>query len=234
MKQFETSNYIFYYDENSLAAKDIEKIACCQENCFKYICMVLKTKPTFKIHYFLCETPERVGEIYGDNEPCNGFASVPDKIYAVYNKNIKCIGFHEDAHLISYTINRPDNPFIREGLAMYFDKDWWKINNYEWCKYYIKNGKFISLSDLLDKEYFFDNDCELTYPIAGAFTDYIINLYGLDAYLNIYRENDSKKALEDVLKISVDELNFNFIAYVQSFKLDVQVEKRIKELLENV
>ncbi|MCR5786451.1 MAG: hypothetical protein K6G28_01960, partial [Acholeplasmatales bacterium] len=153
---------------------------------------------------------------------------------AVYNKNIKCIGFHEDAHLISYTINRPDNPFIREGLAMYFDKDWWKINNYEWCKYYIKNGKFISLSDLLDKEYFFDNDCELTYPIAGAFTDYIINLYGLDAYLNIYRENDSKKALEDVLKISVDELNFNFIAYVQSFKLDVQVEKRIKELLENV
>ena len=87
---------------------------------------------------------------------------------------------------------------------------------------------------MLDKEYFFDNDCELTYPIAGAFTDYIINLYGLDAYLNIYRENDSKKALEDVLKISVDELNFNFIAYVQSFKLDVQVEKRIKELLENV
>lgn len=234
MKQFETSNYIFYYDDNSLAAKDIEKIACYQEKCFKYICMVLKTKPTFKIHYFLCETPERVGEIYGDNEPCNGFASVPDKIYAVYNKNIKCIGFHEDAHLISYTINRPDNPFIREGLAMYFDKDWWKINNYEWCKYYIKNGKFISLSDLLDKKYFFDNDCELTYPIAGAFTDYIINLYGLDAYLNIYRENDSKKALEDVLKISVDELNFNFIAYVQSFKLDVQVEKRIKELLENV
>ena len=53
-------------------------------------------------------------------------------------------------------------------------------------------------------------------------------------YTNIYRENDSKKALEDVLKISVDELNFNFIAYVQSFKLDVQVEKRIKELLENV
>ena len=234
MKQFETSNYIFYYEDNSLAAKDIEKIACCQENCFKYICMVLKTKPTFKIRYFLCETTERVGEIYGDNDPCNGFASVPDKIYAVYNKNIKCIGFHEDAHLISYTINRPDNPFIREGLAMYFDKDWWKINNYEWCKYYIKNGKFISLSDLLDKEYFFDNDCELTYPIAGAFTDYIINLYGLDAYLNIYRENDSKKALEDVLKISVDELNFNFIAYVQSFKLDVQVEKRIKELLENV
>ena len=234
MKQFETSNYIFYYDDNSLAAKDIEKIACCQENCFKYICMVLKTKPTFKIRYFLCETPERVGEMYGDNEPCNGFASVPDKIYAVYNNNIKCIGYHEDAHLISYTINRPDNPFIREGLAMYFDKDWWKINNYEWCKYYIKNGKFINLSDLLDKEYFFDNDCELTYPIAGAFTDYIINLYGLDAYLNIYRENDSKKALEDVLKISIDELNFNFIAYVQSFKLDVQVEKRIKELLENV
>ena len=53
-------------------------------------------------------------------------------------------------------------------------------------------------------------------------------------WINIYRENDSKKALEDVLKISVDELNFNFIAYVQSFKLDVQVEKRIKELLENV
>lgn len=103
MKMYETQNYIFYYQENSPADRDILKIARTQQSCYAYICSVLKTTPNFKIEYFLCVTAQEIGRIYGDNEPCNGFTSLPNKIYAVYNDEIQCIGFHEDAHIITQT-----------------------------------------------------------------------------------------------------------------------------------
>ncbi|MGM9587016.1 MAG: hypothetical protein ACI3VA_05970, partial [Candidatus Limivicinus sp.] len=114
MKQFESEHYIFHFTEESKAEADITEIASCQEACFRNICSVLKVSPSFKIDYFLCQSPQEVGKLYGDNEPCNGFAVMPNRIYAVYNEKLRCIGFHEDAHILSYTLNRPDCPAVRE------------------------------------------------------------------------------------------------------------------------
>ena len=231
MKQYETSNYIFHYQENSWAEKDILQIAQIQEACFVYICNVLKTRPDFKIEYFLCETPEDVGRIYGDNEPCNGFASMPNKIYAVYNQKIKCIGFHEDAHIISYTINRPDYPAIREGLAMYFDRKWWGIQNLDWAGFFLKRDKFIPVDSLLDREVFFGHNCSVTYPIMGTFTEWLISSYGMDRYLEFYRQADSVRALERVYQQTAQELNRRFEEYVKLFRIDEAVESRMDALL---
>ena len=155
MNQFESRHYIFHFGEATKAERDIESIAAYQESCFQHICAVLGVTPEFKIEYYLCDSPEGVGRIYGDNDPCNGFAALPNKVYAVYNEQIQCIGFHEDAHLISYVINRPDCPAIREGLAMYFDRKWWGIQNMDWVGFYLKTGRYIPVNQLLDKEYFF-------------------------------------------------------------------------------
>ena len=141
MEQYETRHYIFNYNKNSKAGKDVIAIAKYQESCLKYICSVLRIYPDFKIEYYLCDTPEEVGHIYGDDEPCNGFTDLPNKIYAVYNDEVQCIGFHEDAHVISYLINRPNSCAIREGLAMYFDRKWWGIQNLDWTGYFIKTNK---------------------------------------------------------------------------------------------
>ena len=139
MKQFESDHYIFHYGEETKAERDIQSIADCQENCFRFICDVLGITPEFRIEYYLCDSAEEVGR----NDPCNAFASPPDTVYAVYNEHIQCIGFHEDSHLISYIINRPDCPAVREGLAMYFDRKWWGIQNMDWAGYYLKTDRFI-------------------------------------------------------------------------------------------
>lgn len=114
MKCIESENYIFHYGADTKAEQDIGKIVAYQESCFQYICSVLQVKPGFKLEYFLCDSPEEVGRVYGDNEPCNGFAAPPNKIYAVYNEDVQCIGFHEDAHLISFTINGASNTANRK------------------------------------------------------------------------------------------------------------------------
>ena len=231
MIQFESEHYIFHYGANTKAARDIVKIAACQESCFQYICSVLDVTPAFKIEYYLCDSPEEVGRIYGDNDPCNGFAAPPNKIYAVYNEQVQCIGFHEDAHVISYLINRPDCPAIREGLAMYFDRKWWGIHNMDWTGYYLRSGKYLPVDKLLDKECFFGYDCAITYPIVGAFTDWLISRWGMERYLQLFRKKNIPAAMAQVYGKTPEQMNRDFMGYVSLFKMDEVLEQRMEALL---
>lgn len=231
MKRFESEHYCFYYKTATKAEQDIIKIADYQESCFRYICSVLRTKPDFKIEYFLCDSPEEVGRVYGDNDPCNGFTDLPNKIYAVYNEKVQCIGFHEDAHIISYTVNRPDCPAIREGLAMYFDRKWWGITNLDWTGYHIKTGRFISIEWLLDKEFFFRQNDVAAYPIMGAFTEWLISTYGIETYMRMYAQQDMPHALTQVYGQTPEELNRAFANYVGLFQIDPILEERMEALI---
>ena len=187
MPEYITEHYIFTYKEMSLAEKDIKLIAKEQEKCFERICSVLKVNFWGKIHYYLLDSPEEVGKLYGDNEPINGFAVWGEnKIYAVYNNDIKCIGPHEDTHLISFVINAPKSDFIVEGLAMYFDEKWWDVDNDAWASYYKNVNHEFSICELLDNQQFDKYGCEITYPIAGAFTKFLIDKYGIEKYLLLW------------------------------------------------
>lgn len=231
MLAFESEHYVFHYGANTKAEQDIVAIAAYQENCFRYICDVLGVMPGFKINYFLCDSPEEVGRIYGDNEPCNGFAAAPDRIFAVYNEQVQCIGFHEDAHIISYTVNCPDCPAIREGLAMYFDRKWWGIQNLDWTGYYLKTERYIPVDKLLDKECFFDHDCTITYPIMGAFTDWLIVAFGAARYKQMYKLQNTAEAMTLVYHKTPEELNKAFVNYVQLFTIDEALTHRMETLL---
>lgn len=230
-QQFETEHYLFHYGENTKAEQDILEIAAYQESCFRYICDVLGVKPAFKIEYFLCDSPEEVGRIYGDNEPCNGFAAPPNRIYAVYNQQVTCIGFHEDAHIISFTINRPDCPAIREGLAMYFDRKWWGIQNLDWTGYYLKTGQYIPVDRLLDEKFFFAQNCAITYPIMGAFTDWLIAAYGAGKYMEMFKQRNMEEAMMLTYQKTPEELNKAFIDYVRLFQIDEALVQRMETLL---
>lgn len=187
---FETEHYVFHFKKGSLAEQDILDIAETQENCYNEITQLLKIYPNFKINYYLVNTPEEVGLIYAqinncnDIEPCNGFNIAPDTIYAVYNKNIKCIGMHEDTHIISYTITRPKSAFLREGLAMYMDKMWKGAKNEKCVIDILKQGCKINIFDFFNNEYFFNFDCNISYPLAGVFVKYIIGHYGIKKFLD--------------------------------------------------
>lgn len=231
MKQLESEHYIFNYGENTKAEQDIIEISKLQEACFRYISSVLGVTPNFKIEYFLCDSPEEVGRIYGDDEPCNGFAAMPNTIYAVYNEEVQCIGFHEDAHLISFTVNRPRCPAITEGLAMYFDRKWWGIQNLDWAGYYLKTGRYLPIDKLLDREFFFTYDCTITYPIVGAFTDWLISTYGIESYLQMFKQKDMPSAMAEVYGKTAEEMNQAFMAYVRLFRIDEKLEQRMEDLL---
>ena len=192
---------------------------------------MLGLTPDFKIEYFLCDSPEEVGRICGDDEPCNGFADLPSRIYAVYNDAVQCVGFHEDAHLISFVRNRPICPAVTEGLAMYFDRKWWGIENLDWTGYYLKTGRYLPMDRLLEREFFFEHDCAFTYPIAGAFTDWLLTVYTRERYREMYSQPNPAAVMEQVYGKAPAALNADFEAYVRLFRTDEALEARMEELL---
>lgn len=235
--EMKSQHYIFSYHRGSVAEKDIAKITTLQESCYEYICAVLKVIMDRTIHYFLCESPEEVGKLYGDNEPANGTVKMPDKIYAVYSENIKCIGFHEDAHLISYnTLARPQLTLIREGLAMFFDKVWWGIPNEAWVQVYIETGIYPRLPILADQKKFHRYSDAITYPIAGVFVNYLIALYGIETFKNFYKTvNDNfAKCFLRVFAISVRQFENKMVKYLKNIEYEKSIYDAVYSHLKEI
>ncbi len=242
--EMSTPHYVFHYKRHSLAEEEINQIANIQEGCYTFISCCLHADAKGKIHYHLFDTPQEVGKQYAIthdedyDEPCNGFA-LPDTIskdgmnhiYAVYSKAIKCIGFHEDAHIISYSLCRPNSRFISEGLAMFFDHYWWGIDNYSWTQWYIEQGKNPSIVELIENSNFREYDCELTYPLAGAFTGYLIERFGTEKYVEFYKRcaDNTAPAFEQIFGISIAFLEKDFIEYMKMFNLREDLRELLKK-----
>lgn len=195
---FCTEHYVFHFRSGSCAAREIEQIAAEQERCFRTIEETLRIPFTHQIQYFLADSPEENGrileELFGMYAPGNGFAVGPNNVFAVCNDQIKCIGAHEDTHLISYAFCDPACEFLSEGLAMLMDGQWWGEPNAEWVKRFWQDGRYCSVLALADDETFEHTPCEITYPIAGAFTAFLTERLGVPAYLEqIYKPKQPLK-----------------------------------------
>ena len=215
-----SKNYVFHFHTNSKAANDINRIIALQECCFEYICKMLDINFQGPIEYFLCNSREEVGILEGSNIAGNGVANpIEKKIYAVYNEEIQCVGSHEDVHVISHQLNEEGSYALGEGLAMFFDKNWWGIHNTAWTFFYINNDQYQKIVDLVDNDYFDWIDCSVSYPIMGCFTEYLILTYGIDRFKELYHSkyDDLLNSFEFCYKKSLAEMETEFLIYVKMF-----------------
>lgn len=212
-----TAHYAFHYKPGSFAEKHIRSIAEEQECCFAKITALLGIPFCDTIHYFLTDSPEENGriseELFGEYDPGNGFAIGPNNVFAVYSETIRCVGAHEDTHLISYAYCDPSCAFLNEGLAMFMDGEWWGKPNTEWVKVFLRDGSYRSVFALADDETFWNTPCEISYPIAGAFTAFLIERLGAEAFLEqIYKPDlPLKEKAAQALRQSPEEIETEFL-----------------------
>ena len=223
---YKTKHYIFHCINNKIAENDIEIIAKAQEEAYENITKALNIKYESIINYYLVNTPSEVAEMTQYPYPVNGLACFSTKsIYAVYNDEIKCIGPHEDAHLISETFGMSDLDFLCEGLSMHFDKYWWGIDNCLCCKYFSDEGVLPNIIKLLNNKEFNKIDCSLSYPVAGAFTSYSIEKFGIEKYRYFYiNDFNSKIVSNQELEIIIN----GFIDRIKHISMDNVEKARIK------
>ena len=160
-----------------------------------------------KIRMYLCTDRKEIAEETGC-PPCNGMCFDYDLIYAVYNQEIKCLGPHEDAHLLSFRIAVPESQFLREGLAMYFDGDYHGKSNGEYASEWAQKNTGVNVFSYLDNEKFYSMTEEVSYPLAGALTQWLIDRFGMDCYKEFFRTNGEAAA---VFRKKAEDLSAAFI-----------------------
>jgi hypothetical protein len=138
-----------------------------------------------------------------------------------YNKKLP-FSFHEIVHAIQadsirYCYDRP----ILEGFAVFLDgvygQDGNKVDTYksyiDYGKEYLSSNNLLTIQDLL-----LDNNIVhyLFYPQAALFIDFIINNYGIEKYIELYRMRTKDILLEinSLFGKSINELEIEYKEYL--------------------
>ena len=236
-KEKETEHYIFHYKEGSLAEQEIQEIIKLQEGCFKEITDKLEFMPEKRLIYWLCDTREEVMHISGFEYETNGvtfFELENPTIYAVYNEDVKCVGAHEDAHAISNQYAYSYSIALAEGLAMSFDKEWWKIPNELCTRVYMEDNKYEKVETLIldDYEEFYEIDDRISYPIMGAFTAFLIDTYGIEKYKSVYGEyEDLSQRFREIYKKELCVLEDEFVESIMSKSYSAEQLENVRKVL---
>ena len=254
---YETDHYGFHYLKGSLAQRDIAQIAERQERCFDRICDCLNIKYSKKIGYWFYNSPKLLGNAFFDGALCNGvsitsaqdrdigkivslsgeeedsFAVEPYSIHAVYEERIKCIGPHEDTHVIAAQLFEPSSAFLCEGLAMMMDGSWWGIKNKLWARYYKDGGELVPAHDLINcpEEQFYGLEGRITYPVAGAWTEYMFQTFGKEKYMRFYCGDGTAQMATDVFGKSLPQICREFEAWLSELPLSEEQRREIEKRL---
>ena len=190
----ETGHYRLFYHPGSYAGEHIREIAGWQENCYARISGELGVEMDRKIRMYMCDSREEVAEETGC-PPANGMTLDYDLVYAVVNKEIRCLGPHEDAHLLSFRIAVPESVFLREGIAMYFDGEYNGKENARAAKEWALENPRYNIFRLLDNDCFYELPEEVSYPLSGAFTGWIIRKFGMERWKEFFRSGGDPSVL---------------------------------------
>ena len=111
---------------------------------------------------------------------------------------------------------------------MHFDKRWWGIENELWCKHFIEENTFINPIILLNNREFDKIDCSITYPIAGAFTSYLIKNLGIEKYREIYTFKGAGDAdSESVIHKKLLPITNSFVEEIKKLHISNAVQEKI-------
>lgn len=77
---------------------------------------------------------------------------------------------------------------------------------------------------MLANKDFYEYDCMISYPIAGAFVKYLIDCYGMERFIALYtcRDEDYATVFVSIYRHSLDEIEKEFWNVLSSVKIDIE------------
>lgn len=206
-----SSHYVFYYSKNSLAEKEIDKIAELKEKHYNKILKFLDLKSNQVIKYYLYSTLKEKVDLTGDNSPGNAiwgeFELINSEvktgkfeIHAIYNDKCQFIGEHEDVHLLSLPFGLSIYLFC-EGLAQFMEGNLFGRDTDVISKELLNQNKLYDIRDLVNNKNWEKAEPKIIYPEVGSFAKFLINAYGWDKFKEVYQKLSRLNNFEENLKI---------------------------------
>ena len=158
-----------------------------------------------KIYYFLCRDNEEIKKLTGYE--ARGLFFIPyDYIITTYNCHC-----HEILHLlINYKLKNLHLytlPLLQEGFAVAYGGRGGKVPGVILnMGLFLSQSGFLDYQSLLSKSGFNSFDATMTYPVSGLFVKFLIESFGINKFLKLYRKYSSASSKINSLKIDATDL----------------------------
>ena len=180
-----SAGFDYYFEPDTPAERDIEKIKQTMEDTRKKIETLLGQTVSLRIAVFIVDSSARMKELAGAES--NGFAAKEIQV-VVYNDTISAIGAHETCHILAAAAwGRPSAQWITEGLAVYADDRWWGLPLHSVAKGLLDHKDLIPMKDLARKGRINKYPDWESYPELGSFVKFIYETQGRDVVLEMWR-----------------------------------------------
>lgn len=131
---------------------------------------------------------------------------------------------HELAHIFSakfgvtpFKVAAWFNPALIEGFAMAIEDNYDDNTNHYLAWLAKQSGYSIPLESLFSGFTFFTKASSFSYIVSGSFTQFLIDKYGIEKFINIYRGEDFQK----VYKKNISQLEEEYYSYLNEFNFRI-------------
>ncbi|HAQ61020.1 TPA: hypothetical protein DCR49_03335 [Candidatus Delongbacteria bacterium] len=176
-----------------------------------------------KLVYILCENQEEIKRISGFDTRGIFFLG-QNYLVSTYNYHV-----HEISHfLINYKLNKLPLftlPVLQEGFAVAYGGRGGKQPSvlYNIGRFLLESD-LIKINDILTKSGFEQFDASLSYPVSGLYVKYLVDNFGIEKFLEIYKDNSTTDLLITQLKLNITETDlYEFNKY-----LNTKISNKIK------
>ncbi len=198
--RFETPHFVLYYDIERTQPRQIERLARDHEFRYHQLVRYFGHKPKQKIESYLFVSAAQKNQYMGAER------TMIARPWA-YQMYLHGIGFphnvlkHELAHVFSAQFGHgpfriaaqygllPLNALI-EGVAVAADWERDDLTPHQWCKAMMEKGQKIDPAKILGPAGFFQQSSAIAYRVAGSFSRYLIDQYGIERYKLAYGKAD--------------------------------------------
>jgi hypothetical protein len=182
-KSEKSANFVFYFEPQTPAESDIEKIKASMER--SGVEALLGATSRLKIDVFLVDSLKRMKDLVGAERHAWASGATIGATYG--GDGIRRIDAHEILHCLALELwGESSGLWANEGLAVYSEDRWRSIPLHLVAKWLLDKGYLLPMSTLTESDAWKTN--MITYPQCGSFVKFIYERYGVvimkDIYLN--------------------------------------------------
>lgn len=174
--------------QNAIKKSDVSEIVEHLERSRKAITTFLSTqKKVSKITYHFYRNTEEKGLVTGNTDQSH-ITSLTNSVHTISNDMYKGneVGM-DNALLVQQLVGVSNKAILTRGLPVYFTKSW-QVRGYQyWASRLMESGNTLTVDQLLDNEFLAMESSLIRDCLAGAFTEFLLEVWGKEKYLSNYK-----------------------------------------------
>jgi len=181
----ESANFDFFYEADTPAARDIDRIVKSMEDSRARVERLLGKTSKLRLQTFFVESRARMKDLIKLETNAYAYGTISTM---VYNDEIESIGAHQTCHVLATSLwGDSREEWVEEGLAVYANDHWRGLPLHSVAKWLLDRDKLVPVAGLVKNGWQQKHSDEVTYPQLGSFVKFVYEKYGMDGVKQLWK-----------------------------------------------